>query len=119
LEDGLAHERVLRDGYAILEEAMDEDDVDTRELGVPLHLLEGDLADVSDELQLQLPRLSSPVACADAIRLELELAREERTPDRGDHVREGRDLVVLRPNDPALGFAYARGRSQRRPVRSR
>ena len=60
----LGDEDVLGHLHRVLEQAMDEDHVDADELSPSLDLLDCHLADVGDELQLQVARLSATVAGA-------------------------------------------------------
>jgi len=97
----LAHATSLRGGDDVrasgstVARAVDENDVDARELGQLLHLLKRHLADVRHELERQLRGLHATVAAAEAIHLELATPPEKPPPDRRDLVREGGEVRTL------------------------
>ena len=80
----LGEEDVLGHLNGVLQQPMDEDDVDADELAPLPDGLRGDLADVCDELQLQVVRLLTPVARAQVRRDVPALAVE-----RAVHVEDG------------------------------
>ena len=93
----LGKKDVLGDLNRVLQQPMDEDDVDPDELAPLPDGLGGDLADVCDELQLQVVRLSATVARAQVRRdiLPLEVERAVHG-DRGLGGRSDRGVAVQR-----------------------
>ena len=93
----LGEQDVLGGLDGVLQQPMDEDDVDPDELAPLPDGLRGDLADVRDELQLQVVRLRATVARAqvgrDVLALEVERAVHA---DGGLRHRGDRGVAVQR-----------------------
>jgi len=72
----LGEEQVLRHLHGVLEEPVDQNDVDADELAAIPDRLGGDVADVRDELQLQVVGLLAGIARTQVGRDVLALAME-------------------------------------------
>ena len=76
------HEDVLVDGHRVLQHPMDRDHVDADELRLTLDLLHRALANMGDELQLQLAGLVAGITRADIARNHLLLFAMKRLVHR-------------------------------------
>lgn len=91
----LGQKNVFGDLHRVLQEPVDEDHVDPDQFSPFLDGLRRDLADVRDELQLQLTRLSAPVAGARVGRDQVPFGMEGSVHgDRSLGGRGDRDIAV-------------------------
>src|SRR5205823_9206117 len=97
----LGEKEVLGSLDRILQQPMDEDDVDPDELAPLPDRLRGDLANVRDELQLQVVRLHAPVARAKVARDMLALEVECAVHADGGPGRRGDRGVAVQSFSPA------------------